>query len=746
MTSSNRRSRPNRPSAAAAHRAVRIVPPRSHWIALAVLMTVLAAMLLLGGILSHQVGSEGSGGPHTPLGAAGVPAAISGGGPVIDTRNGAQQSYRVQPGKIALTFDDGPDPTWTPQILAVLARHHVPGTFFVIGAHVAQNGGIVKAEVAGGDQIGIHTFTHDDLATAPSWQRDLEISQTQSVIAGATGVSTPLLRPPYSSEPDSLDRLDWAAVQDIGRQGYLTVLTDRDSEDWRRAGVPAILAASTPPQDPGIKPGSQPGFVLMMHDGGGDRSETVAALDRLIPQLQARGYTFTTVSDAIGAVSPIAEASSSAVWQGRAVIFAVNASHDVVSWLGWAVFVSGIIGAIRVVVLIVMARVHKRVRRRRWGPPVRRPVSVIVPAYNEEAGIRATVESLSASIHPIEIIVVDDGSTDGTSAVVEDLIRNRRPGLPPLRLIRQANGGKPAALNTGAAAARGDLLVMMDGDTVFEPKTIAWRALRVADPAVGAVSGNAKVGNRKGILGRWQHIEYVVGFNLERRMYDLAGCMPTVPGAVGAFRREALARAGGVSDDTLAEDTDLTMAVIRDGWRAVYEERAVAWTEAPSSLRQFWRQRYRWCYGTLQAMWKHRRSVLRRGAEGRLGRRGLTYMLLLQVLMPLLAPVVDVFAIYGLVFNDALRVGAVWLAFLTVQFVMALYAFKLDRERPTALWTLPLQQVVYRQLMYLVVIHSLVTAVVGSRLRWQRMQRYGSLGGGPGSTPAATPVAGQQGV
>jgi cellulose synthase/poly-beta-1,6-N-acetylglucosamine synthase-like glycosyltransferase/peptidoglycan/xylan/chitin deacetylase (PgdA/CDA1 family) len=738
----------------AGHRVVKARTPRSHWLLMAVMMLTLASMLTLGGILNHQVGGEGSGGPHQGLGSAGVPPWLSQGGPVVDTRAGAQRSFAVQPGKIALTFDDGPDPQWTPQVLAVLTKHHVPGTFFVIGAHVAENPGLVRAEVTEGDEVGIHTFTHDDLGTAPSWRRSLEFSQTQSAIAGATGISTPLLRPPYSSEPDAVDRLDWAAIQDAGRHGYLVVLTDRDSEDWQKQGVPKILAASIPDSAPapaaaGKKPAAAtppPGFVLMMHDGGGDRSETVAALDQLIPALQARGYTFDTVTGAVGAPSPLAPADSVAHWKGRGLILAVQVSGFVVRWLGWAVLMSGIVGGIRVAILLVAARRHKKLRTKRWGPAVTRPVSVIVPAYNEEAGIRATVESLSASIHPIEIIVVDDGSTDGTSAVVEDLIRNRRPGLPPLRLIRQANGGKPAALNTGAAAARGDLLVMMDGDTVFEPKTIAWLVQPFADPWVGAVSGNAKVGNRKGILGRWQHIEYVVGFNLERRMYDLAGCMPTVPGAVGAFRREALARAGGVSDDTLAEDTDLTMAVIRDGWRAVYEERAVAWTEAPSSLRQFWRQRYRWCYGTLQAMWKHRRSVLRRGAEGRLGRRGLTYMLLFQVLMPLLAPVVDVFAIYGLVFNDALRVGAVWLAFLTVQFVMALYAFKLDRERPTALWTLPLQQVVYRQLMYLVVIHSLVTAVVGSRLRWQRMQRYGSLGGGPGSTPAATPVAGQQGV
>ncbi|MBW8805794.1 MAG: glycosyltransferase [Catenulisporales bacterium] len=719
---------------------------------MAAMLTVLCSMLLLGGVMNHQVGAEGSGGPHAPLGAADVPPRITEGGPVVDTRSGVQRSLSPQPGKVALTFDDGPDPRWTPQVLAVLAKYHVPATFFLIGAHVAQNPGIVRDEVAAGDEVGIHTFTHDDLGAAPSWRRTLEFSQTQSVIAGAAGVSTPLLRPPYSSEPDALDRLDWAAIQDAGRRGYLVVLTDRDSEDWRRDGVQKILDASIPPmpapspaadakngKDPkdaksGNAAAPPPGFVLMMHDGGGDRSETVAALDQLIPALQARGYAFDTVTGAVGAPSPLAPADTAARWKGRGLIAAVQVSVSVVGWLGWAVLVSGAVSGVRIVILLIAARRHKKRRSTPWGPPVTRPVSVIVPAYNEEAGIRATVESLSASVHPIEIIVVDDGSTDGTAAVVEALIRTRRPGQPPLRLISQVNGGKPAALNTGAAAARGDLLVMMDGDTVFEPETIAWLVQPFADPSVGAVSGNAKVGNRKGILGRWQHIEYVVGFNLERRMYDLAGCMPTVPGAVGAFRRDALTRVGGVSDDTLAEDTDLTMAVIRDGWRAVYEERAVAWTEAPTSLRQFWRQRYRWCYGTLQAMWKHRRSVLRRGAEGKLGRRGLTYMLLFQVLMPVLAPIVDVFAVYGLVFNDAARVGAVWLAFLAVQTLTALYAFRLDRERPTALWTLPLQQVVYRQLMYLVVIHSLVTALVGSRLRWQRMQRYGSLG---------TPAAGQ---
>jgi cellulose synthase/poly-beta-1,6-N-acetylglucosamine synthase-like glycosyltransferase len=268
---------------------------------------------------------------------------------------------------------------------------------------------------------------------------------------------------------------------------------------------------------------------------------------------------------------------------------------------------------------------------------------------------------------------------------------------------------------------------MVDGDTVFEPDTVHTLVQPFSDPAIGAVSGNAKVLNRGGLLGRWQHIEYVLGFNLDRRLFDVAECMPTVPGAIGAFRRGALHQVGGVSVDTLAEDTDLTMALCRAGWRVVYEEHAVAWTEAPATLGALWKQRYRWSYGTFQAMWKHRRALVQGGPAGKLGRRGLVYLLMFQILLPLLAPSVDVFALYGLLFLSPVRVIGVWLGFVALQFVMGVYAFRLDRERLGPLWTMPLQQFVYRQLMYLVVIQSLFTAVAGLPLRWQRMERYGSL-------------------
>jgi hypothetical protein len=234
----------------------------------------------------------------------------------------------------------------------------------------------------------------------------------------------------------------------------------------------------------------------------------------------------------------------------------------------------------------------------------------------------------------------------------------------------------------------------------------------------------------------------VIGFNLDRRMFDVARCMPTVPGAIGAFRRAAIDQVGGVAHHTLAEDTDVTMAVIRAGWQVVYEPSAIAWTEVPTGLRQLWRQRYRWCYGTMQAMWKHRRALRQRGAAGRLGRRGLSYLLLFQILLPLTAPMVDVYAMYGLLFLPIAKVAAIWAGFTAVQVATAAYALHLDQERHGVLWALPLQQVVYRQLMYLVVVQSTVMALLGGRLGWHRMARTGAASAHAAAARPGLPGAG----
>jgi cellulose synthase/poly-beta-1,6-N-acetylglucosamine synthase-like glycosyltransferase/peptidoglycan/xylan/chitin deacetylase (PgdA/CDA1 family) len=686
--------------------------PRAHWFLLLLGILVLLGELCFSGYV-HDVGAEGAGPRAVPGNVEPAPEAVTSGGPVLRIDANGQVSSRGMPADtIALTFDDGPDPKWTPQILDALARHGAHATFFVIGSKVNEHPDLTRRILAEGHEIGAHTFSHAELVAVPAWRRRMEMALTQNAIAGVTGRQATLMRPPFSAEPAALRADEFAALTDATRGAYLAVLADHDTEDWRRPGVDAIVDAATPRLGTGA--------VVMLHDGGGDRSQTLAAVETLLAD--GGGYEFTTISEGLGLPAGNPAAGTSARLRGHAL----RAVQTVSEWVSDAMIVllglALVLALVRMVVQLVTAVVHvRRSRRRDQRLRYLGPVSVIVPAYNEAANIAATVRALHDSDYPwVEVIVVDDGSTDDTAAIV------RRLRLPGVRVIRQANAGKPAALNTGLRHARGGLLVLVDGDTVLASDAVGRLVQAFVDPDVGAVSGNTRVVNRRGLLGRWQHLEYVMGFNLDRRMFEIGECMPTVPGAIGGFRREVLRDVGGVPDATLAEDTDLTMSVIRAGWRVVYRESAIAWTEAPSSLRQLWRQRYRWCYGTMQAMWKHRKSIVERGPAGKLGRRGLLYLTLFQVLLPLTAPAVDVYAVYGLLFLPVADVALVWLGFLALQILTAAIALRLDGERLRPLWTLPVQQIVYRQLMYLVVVQSTVTALMGIRLRWQRIVRTGS--------------------
>jgi cellulose synthase/poly-beta-1,6-N-acetylglucosamine synthase-like glycosyltransferase len=575
-----------------------------------------------------------------------------------------------------------------------------------------------------GHEVGLHTFNHPDLSFQSTKRIDWELSQNQLALAGAAGIRTSLFRPPYSSFADAMDNKSWPVTEYIGTRGYITVVNNTDSEDWQKPGVDRIIRNATP------KGGK--GAIVLMHDSGGDRHQTVQALDRFVPELQERGYRFQNLTEALDAPSAHTQVTGLELWKGKAWVYLVRASDNVTDVLVVGIAIIGVLVFARFGMMLLLSALHaRRVRRKdfRWGSaPVTEPVSVLVPAYNEAKCIENTVRSLMAGEHPVEVLVVDDGSSDGTARIVEDLL------LPNVRVVRQHNAGKPAALNRGLANARHDIVVMMDGDTVFEPSTVRELVQPFADPSVGAVAGNAKVGNRDSLIGAWQHIEYVMGFNLDRRMYDILGCMPTIPGAVGAFRRSALERVGGMSEDTLAEDTDITMALHRDGWRVVYAEKARAWTEAPESVQQLWSQRYRWSYGTMQAIWKHRRAVVERGPSGRFGRVGLPLVSLFMVLAPLLAPLIDVFLLYGLVFGPTQKTVLAWLGVLAVQVACAAYAFRLDRERMRYLISLPLQQILYRQLMYMVLLQSWITALTGGRLRWQKLRRTGVVEA-PGAIP-----------
>ncbi|MDX6644039.1 MAG: hypothetical protein QOD76_2001 [Solirubrobacteraceae bacterium] len=689
----------------------RIRRPPAHRLLLTLCVGMLLVLLLVQGLSVRTTGAS-----RTPKHGARLPA-LAGPQAILQARGKHLVAHEEPVGRrIALSFDDGPDPRWTPRIAALLHRERVPATFFLVGSEAVRHPDIVRSLHRQGFELGNHTFTHVDLANVPSWERTMQVALTENAIAGAVGVRPRLVRPPYSSDPQAVTVQQEKAYAAVASRGYLCALSNFDGRDWSRPGVAAIVRALTPP--------AATGGIALLHDAGGDRSQTVRAVARLIPALRARGFRFVRVSELAGLTRAQAEpdATGGERLRGELLVSTLGVSRAITNVLGLALLLIAALAVARAALLFLLARRHVRavrdgVTQDSFAPPV----SIVVPAYNEAVGIERAVRSLAESDYPeLEVIVVDDGSVDGTGELVEQLALHR------VEVIRQPNAGKSGALNRGIAAASHAVIVTVDADTLFEPATLASLVLPLADPEVGAVAGNTKVGNRQGLLGRWQHIEYVMGFNLDRRLYDVLRCMPTVPGAIGAFRREALEQAGGFSTATLAEDTDLTIAIGRSGWRVVYAEDARAWTEAPASLGALWRQRYRWSFGTMQAAWKHRAALWRRGQE-RIGRVGLPYLALFQVALPLLAPLIDLFALYGLIFLDPLPVLGYWLSFNALQLALATYAFRLDREPLRPLWAMPLQQFVYRQLMYLVVIESVISAALGTRLRWQHLERTGDV-------------------
>lgn len=622
-----------------------------------------------------------------PLGPSSV--ASGGAGGLLDVGDTRLRTARGDGSTTGLIVFGLPSSAELRRLLRSFAGHDVRGTWFLAGEDIRTRGDDVRQIREAGFELGVTGFSGADLRGLRAWRVRLELSLAQAALAAREGIVAPLLFLPATPTESSLDRRSLRAGRTAAESGYL-------------------LAAA----------------------GEGDGDSMIQLLDaRLgvvdLPDLPVAASRLNPVSTAVGlrAADVNQPASTLTRANGQVVMATIRTAEVVVGALSWSFLPITLAILARAVLALVFASLHALRRRGRptsdaWTGPV----TIVVPAYNEMAGIVSAVRSFLTTewAGGVEVVVVDDGSTDGTADVIEAL------GMTNVRVIRQENGGKPAAMNTGIASTVTDVIVFVDGDTLFQSDTIGRLVTPLADPRVGAVSGNAKVLNRRSLLGRWQHIEYVMGFNLDRRLLDTFGAIPTVPGAIGAFRREALVEVGGVSEDTLAEDTDLTIGLSRLGWRVVYEPRAIAWTEAPSSVGDLWRQRYRWSYGTMQAAWKHRRAFV----EPRtIGPVGLSYALVFQVLLALLGPVLDITALHALFIGDG-EVLTTWVVFAAAQLGLAVFAFALDRESLRPLWAVPLQQIVYRQLMYLVVIQSVIAAFTGTRLRWHKLHRIGLEGHG----------------
>lgn len=658
----------------------RLRRPPTHWFLLVVALTVLVVMLGTSAALEAGDGvAPGPPGLDDP----------SSTGPVLDLSGARLRSGRPDGQTIGLAIVGLPDGETVGELLDLLDRHRASATWFVTGPDATWRPSTVRRIGAGAGEVG--TLGHGgDLRGEAAWRVRFQLSAAQAALAASTRATAPLLALADAPHRATLDRPALRVAHTASGRGHLLV-----------AGAPASEADA--------------GDVAMVLAGAGD--EPLAEVADLLRRADQEDRRVAAVGAATGLdadeVNPAA-----GVWtrvNAWLLVVAVVASGWVAGALPWIFYPLTALVGIRALLSVVLGLLHGR--RRTVADPWTGPVSVVVPAFNEATGIASTLRSLVASDwpHGLDIVVVDDGSDDGTADIAEGL------GLPGVRVVRQANTGKPGALNAGIRVAAADVVVLLDGDTVFEPGTMAALVAPFADGRVGATSGNAKVANRDSLLGVWQHVEYVMGFNLDRRMLDVVKGITTIPGAVGAFRREALVEVGGVSEDTIAEDTDLTIALSRRGWRIAYRADAVAWTEAPSSVGDLWKQRYRWGYGVLQAVWKHRRAWVEPHLVGPVG---LTYTFLFQVVVGLLAPIVDVAALFAALTGEG-DIVATWLLFVVVQVVMAAIALRLDGESLRPLWAVPLQQLFYRQLMYLVVIQSVAAAVVGARLRWHKLHRVG---------------------
>lgn len=648
------------------------------------------------------------------------------------------QRVGAVPKKIALTFDDGPDYKWTPQILSILEQYHVPGTFFVIGENGLNNKGLLEREVADGDEIGNHTYTHPNMAQESQLGTRLELNTTRRLVEAYTGRSMRLMRMPYfgDAEPTTADEL--IPALEGQKMGYTVVGLHVDPGDWKQPGVPTIVNETINQIEHPI--GDRTANVVLLHDGGGDRSQTVAALPAIIAGLERDGYQFVPVSTLAGlsheAVMP--KLAGADLFEIRADQYLFEFTGLLVNVLNWTFFFAIALGVIRAVTMTGLALLPRRAPLPAPEASFRPRVTVIIPCFNEAKVIEASVARIFASTYPyLDVIVADDGSKDETSAIVA----RAHGDNPRVTLLTMENGGKAKALNRALAQAKGEIIVALDADTQFEKETILRLVRWFVDPKIGAVAGNAKVGNRVNLVTRWQGVEYVTAQNIERKALTRFEAIMVVPGAVGAWRRAALDDVGGYPENTLAEDQDLTIGIQRAGWKIAYDEDAVAWTEAPESFRALAKQRFRWSYGTLQCLWKHR-AILRRGRPGGLAFIGIPQAWLFQILFAMVSPLIDLALVVSILGTglriyqhgwaqtqtDVLRMGLYWLVFSAIDVGCGLAAYAQDpREKRFPMLLLLSQRFIYRQLMYSVVIRAVNAALGGVGTSWGKLERTGRV-------------------
>ncbi|MGI9114355.1 MAG: hypothetical protein DLM52_00450 [Chthoniobacterales bacterium] len=616
------------------------------------------------------------------------------------------------PHDVALTFDDGPDPVWTPKILEILKAARVKAAFFVVGVNAERYPSLVRRILEEGHEIGNHTYYHPNLALCWPEHVRLELNATQLLIQSLTGRATTLFRPPYAADTQPSALADLVPLEIAQELNYLCVLENIDPQDWARPGADVIVQR--------IKQQRHDGSIILLHDAGGDRAQTVEALPRILEYLKARGDSIVPLSQLLGtsrdALMPPLPNGQKASHYISSTGFRIF--HALQEFLWAFMIVATALVVVRTLIVIYLASRFRKVS----GNNIVEPASIVIAAYNEEKVIAGTLRSLLQTDYPspLEIIVVDDGSTDETARVVETVED------PRVRQIQQENRGKARALQRGIAEARHDLIVFVDADTHFQRETLAQLLAPFADKGIGAVSGHAKVGNLRSFIARCQSLEYIVGFNLDRRAYTKWNCITVVPGAISAIRKEAIRCAGGLSLETLAEDTDLTLALHKIRTRIVYVPGAIAWTEAPETVRALARQRFRWAYGTLQCLWKYRDMVFNPKWRA-LGWFSLPSIWFFQIILVAITPAVDLFLILSLPFGAWRDLLPFVIVFLATDVILATLACLLERENVLQAWRIIPMRLIYRPMLSYCIWKAILRGIKGALVGWGKLERTASV-------------------
>lgn len=643
--------------------------------------------------------------------------------PALVERFGGDASKR----DVVLTFDDGPDPEHTAAILDALAEVHAPAAFFVVGEAAMAHPELVRRAAREGHLIGNHSYHHPRMNALAEPQRSAEIDRTTRLLEALAGREVSLYRAPYTAVVDPSDARDLDAQSLAFSRGYTYAGASVDPHDWQGGDGAAIARRIVE----GVEAG---GRVVVLHDGGGDRHATAEAVRIAVPMLRARGYRVASLAAYAGvtrdAMAPTLVLQDRVASLGVGWLSTVRARAT----RGMAVlFVAcTLLAGLRIVMLAALALRRRRPKVDATGyAPL---VTVLIPAYDEARVIEGSVLSLlRGEYENIEVLVVDDGSRDGTADVVDRIAAVK----PRVRCLRKPNGGKASAANLGVREARGEIIVAVDADTVVSPDAIRRMVEHFADPDVTAVCGNVEVGNVHSWLTAFQAIEYVTSQNFDRRAFAALNCIGVVPGALGAWRRDAVLAVGGYSGDTLVEDADLTITMLRAGGVITYEPRAIGRTEAPESLGALWRQRVRWTYGTYQCLAKHRAALLR----GSLGWVALPNLLLFQVIFPIASPLGDAAMAHAIVTGQWSAFLSGYLGFLTMDVVASVLAFRLDRKPLRWLALLLVQRFTYRQFLYAVSLWSLVSAALGARQGWRKLDRLGTVAPLPARPTSMLPAA-----